>query len=208
MSDNLAWTNKPPSLDDPDEAQVARDILDRETGVPRGHTDLKELKSIQREEKDATPNRLDSDKVFFIPCLAYCMMGLDRSVFDLYSWASDSTLDVVTYQAPRPLFNFDGVDVSENPWFYMIQGIDHDLATPFSDYIESYEFRSQAHGISWALDATLTRIADPFVKGEEREGVNVIILLPRCSDGRYVGLTPGGLHLKTPVARMLKVGGV
>lgn len=207
MSEDLSWTQRPPSLDDPEEAVAARKILEREPGVARGHAGLGMLRQVDKEEYAADPNRLDSDKAWFVPCLAYCMVGLDRSLFELYSWAVDTTFSVITYKTGSPLFTFDGVDVRENPWFHTIQGIDRELRAPFVDYVESYEFRRKEIGLSWNLKAFTTRIADPFVRSDVREGASVTFLLPECSDGRFVDLTPGGLNLLTPSARLFKKAG-
>lgn len=184
MSDDLRWTEHPPTIDNPDEAKKAQEILDREPGVPRGQQTAEDLKPAHREELSPLSSQLDPERAWFFTALAYCMVGMDRSLFELYAQHLDQPVDVITYRPQdKPIALFDGADIRSNPWFYTIQGIPHELAMGFIDYIESFKFNDQTRSLEWVLGAHHTRLADPLVT-DQRVGASVYLLLPECLSSR------------------------
>jgi len=190
-----SWINEPPRLLNPSEAEEATKVLRRPVNEPAGHTDLKELRAAHIEEISPSPARLDHDKLWFFPGLAYCMMRMDRSLFELYSWATDKAVSVMSYRADKPIALFHGADISDNPWFYTVQGVDQGLGKLFSDYISTYRFRDSKRNAEWRLVPTATRIADPFANSE---GIDVTLLLPAnlTSNRRVVIVQEPGLRLQ------------
>ena len=171
--------------------KVAADILAAKPGVPAGHQDLTEL-PVVKESYSPAPPRLSPDRAWVFGCLAYCLVGLDRSLFSLYGWARGKDLLVTSYLADTPILRFEGVDVTANQWFHTIQGIDLDEVTQFVQYIETYQFRNQHTGKDWGLRAVDIRVADPFVK-DRKVGVTVTAFLPYTRDGHevYCSVQPG-----------------
>lgn len=199
MSEDLSWTEKPPRILNPEEAEEAGRILSRKPGEPRGHEKLADLKQAHREELSPSPSGLDPDLSWFFPGLAYCLMGMDRSLFELFSHGMGKPVPVTTYRADSPLVDFQSVDVSGNPWFYTLQGIPQDQGPGFSDYIQTFQFNDRANYVSWELTVAEIRLADPFRSESTRTGVDCSVLLPACSNGRRVVLSQlPGLALNRP----------
>lgn len=180
MSNESDWQQKPPTIENPEEAAKAQEILSREPGVPRGHADLSEVKPAHTEEIESPPHRLDDEVAWCFPACAYCMVGLDRSLFELYSWHKQAAVPVTSYRTDKPIAQLEGVDISRNPWFHTIQGIDMADANLFREYIESYEFRDHKSNLSWRLHFRPVRIADPFFDSDVKISVAVYLLLPEC----------------------------
>jgi hypothetical protein len=175
---------RPPAILNPVEAAKAEAILARPSNVPRGHEKLDDLKPIHREEVAPSPAQLTADRAWFFPGLAYCMMGMDRSLFELFSHGLGQAVAVTTHRTSDPVVLFDGVDVRTNPWFHTIQGIDPALLSPFCEYIETFRFTDPRKQVDWILSARTLRIADPFVSSTAKVGVNVVTLLPTCLSTR------------------------
>ncbi len=199
--DDLSWMEKPPAFLDPQQAKAATELLRRPSNVPRGHTDAGQVKAAHREDLNPAPTSLAPEYTWIFPGLAYCMIGLDRSLFDLYAAAMGTAIPVRTHRADKTLFDFRGADVSGNPWFATIQGIPHSVAPDFLGFVSTFEFRNTSgpQATSWFVEPARTRIADPFVS--KPLGVDVTILLPGCLTTRraVVILDPAGLHLAKPV---------
>ena len=141
---------------DPVEAAAANEVLARPKNEAAGNTSLKDLKPVFKEHQQSSPDRLDPDYCWFFPALAYCMMGMDKSLFELYFWALDKSLEIRSYKADKLLATFAGADVTNNPWFYTIQGIPKDVSEDFKNYIETYEFRRQVDS-KWCLRGQYVR---------------------------------------------------
>jgi len=199
--DDLSWMQRPPAFIDPQQAKAATELLRRPSNVPRGHTDAGQVKAAQREDLHATPASLAPEYVWIFPGLAYCMIGLDRSLFDLYAAATGITIAVRTHRADKTLFDFRGADVSGNPWFATIQGVPQSVAADFLGFVSTFEFRNTSgpQAVSWFVEPVRTRIADPFVS--KPLGVDVTILLPGCLTTRraVVIAESAGIHLAKPV---------
>lgn len=180
MPEDHSWMERPPAILNPVEAARADAILARPANVPRGHEKLDDLKPIHREEVAASPAQLTADLSWFFPGLAYCMMGMDRSLFELFSHGAGQGVEVVTHRTSDPVVLFDGVDVRTNPWFHTVQGIDPALMSSFCGYIETFRFTDPRKQVEWILSARTIRIADPFMSSTAKRGVDVIVLLPTC----------------------------
>lgn len=173
---------QPPGFQDPEEATEAQKILQREHSVERGHEKLDELKPVHNEDYQPAPDQLDPELVWFFPALAYCMVGMDRSLFELFSWAAKRSIKVVTHQADKPVALFEGADISDNRWFYTLQGIERGIVDEFSGYIETYQFNDKQRELQWRLIAHKLRIRDPFAfaKTGVHQGADAVVLLPEC----------------------------
>jgi hypothetical protein len=116
-------------------------------------------------------------------------------MFELYSNELGKPVKVVSYLSDNPLFYMRGVESEKNRWFHTIQGIDPELSGNFSDYIQTFEFRSSE--MVWRLVCHRVRIADPFVKSDTKSGVDATIMLPVCITGntRVTILNTPGLKL-------------
>lgn len=198
---------EPARITNPSQAQEAHRVLAREHSTPRGHRDLRGLRQSVREEVAPNPRRLDADQRWFFPGLAYCMVGVDRSLFALFEDQLKAAVRVTTHRTGTPVSLLMNTDVSDRPWFHTLQGIDRDLGQTFVDFIETFRFRDQKS--EWALTSRLTRIADPFVSGDEREAHEVVFLLPvNLTLGLQVCMIhPPGLHLATPVLGVRGISG-
>lgn len=208
MSDDLSWMQKPPAFIDPVQAKASTELLRRPSNVPRGHVDATETRAAHREDLTPAPSALSPDFVWFFPGLAYCMIGLDRSLFDLYTAAVNRTIQVRTHRADKPIFQFRGADVTANPWFATVQGVPPDVADDFIGFVSSFEFRNPRgpQPTSWFVEPVKTRIADPFVATPT--GADITILLPGCLTTRraVVIAEPAGLRLGTPVLSIKAAG--
>ncbi len=188
----------PPSIENPEEAAKAHEILSRPHSVPRGQINTDELREAHREEIQPAPKRLADDTWWFLPGLAYCMIGADRSLFDLYSAHLGRAIDVVTHRTSAPVCLFRGADVSDNPWFHTVQGIDPKEGPGFIDFIETFEFVDNRKSLSWGVRVELTRIADPFSSSTaQRDGAWLRIVAPVCITNRrrVEVVKPAGFNL-------------
>jgi len=185
---------RPPELVNPAEAAAASKILARPSNTPSGHTKVDDLRCASDEEFLPTPTGLDPDYTWVFPGLLYVMVGLDRSIFELYGVDLNKTIEVKTYRAESPVANFNGANVTANQWFYVLQGIPVELGQDFLRYMHSYVFRDMQKSREWTVESRATRIRDPFAS--DTVGHFVHFLLPRCSTGRYVTVAQApGLHL-------------
>ena len=201
MSDtDLSWTGKPPRITNPEEAAAAERILRERPGEPKGHEKLDELRPAHSEELSPAPSRLDPELRWFFPALAYSMMGMDRSLFELFSWAAQAAVRVSSHRADQPIADFAGADVSANPWFYTVQGIGREQADEFISYVETYRFDDPNRRLNWQLSFQELRVADPFV-ADSRVGTYLTFLLPEClTSGRRTSVVrPAGLLLDRPL---------
>jgi len=178
-------TDKPAFID-PEQAAEAHAILARPRGVPQGRQDLSDSMPVHREVISPSPNRLGPEQAWFMPGLAYCMIGVNTSLFELYAQQIGRSVAVTTYRTPRPLATFTGADVTENPWFHTIQGVSRDERGSFIDFVESFCFRDGVKLLDWCVSAVPLRIRDPFITGNLL-GMDCTILCPTCTTtGRVV----------------------
>lgn len=132
---------------------------------------------------------LDESKVWFFPALVYTLIGLDRSMFELYAWESGNEFTYNTVRTPAPVATFDGVDISKSAWFHTVQGLDQSLSLDFIDYMSSFLFRDPSGAKEWAINFTEVRMRDPVWKGDPRP-VDIVFALPECrTNGKKVVVT-------------------
>lgn len=113
---------------------------------------------------------------WYLPGLLYALVGLDRSVFEMYRAASGKSLRVRCHATQEPLMGLLGSSLkSSNPWFYTIQGIPHGDAPGFEAYLASFVFR--APGGTWTASWGAGEVVDPFWSGNR--WVPVRVALPR-----------------------------
>lgn len=204
--DDLSWVGRPPKILNPAEARKAEDVLRREHGIPRGETTLADIKPAHSEEISPPPRRLDPDRIWFFPALLYAMIQLDRSAFEIYSWALKRSVPVTTHRTPAPVAEVSGADISDNPWFHTVQGIDTEFRS-FIDYLETYRFNNPRTGHSWCVRFQPLRIADPFIDGDMRKGAECHFILPVLLTGNLHTrvVKPPGLQLDTPTLALIRV---
>lgn len=185
-----------PVIYNPEEAEKAMKILERPPGVPYGHKDVSEVR--KRESLSPSPTRLPQDKAWFLPGLLYVIVGLDKSIFELYHFESGVDLQPVTYRADNTLFTFDGVDPGsiKNPWFGTIQGIDMEYASDFVTFVSTALFKTKTD--AWSINSVQSRLRDPFAA--EATGVDCWFLMPvgHRTGRTFRFKTEAGLLLQTP----------
>lgn len=183
-----------PTITNPEEAAQAAAILASPTGKPKGFVDKKDVQPASREQVEPSPTYLGSDYAWHVLGMAYWVVGLDRSAFDLFATALNKSVPVKTYRAESPIFTVQGTD-GDPVWSRIVQGIDHTLNPLFVEHLESYEFR-RPQGVC-SVRAETMRVADPFAA--EKRGVTVTIWLPYKPGRAAQIIRPAGLTLETPV---------
>ena len=207
MGNSESWMNNPPAFENPEEALEATRVLKRPGGVPRDPQEVSEVPSTASEQLLPSPNNLDRDWLWVAPGLLYTIVGLDKSIFQLFSHALNTGIPVRTYQSQEHVFKFGNPIVDANPWFSIVQGIPLDKEAEFVGFVESFLFRRQtAKGVlEFTVACRRSRIADPFRQSIPKEGVDVILLLPQVVGGNEVIIrNPAGLLLETPVLSIQK----
>ncbi len=170
-----------PVVENPKEAIKATQDLKRAPNVPRGQTSLLDLTSPQLNIK--SPNRLSPEVGWFCPGLAYCMMGMDKDLFELYAWAIDKSVRVDTIITPNPVIEIEMLDTSKQRWFHILQALEQPLDKQFSDYISTYKFRNSEKNIVWSLRIVEREYVDPFSISFNK--VKIRILLPFNETGNW-----------------------
>lgn len=148
-----------PRILNPEEAAKAHEILARPQGVPFNRKDVATLR--KREEIAPPPKWLDQSMVWYFPGLVYSVVGLDKSLFELYMADTGVDLKPITHCADRPVVGFHGVDVRPNKWFYTVQGIEADYASDFDRFLMTLGLRKKAN--LWSIGLTRVPIPDPFM---------------------------------------------
>lgn len=185
------------------EVDTLRSVTSRPVGQPHGKT-VNSVPS-QYYEEVAPCSQLDPEFAWFFPGLLYAVVGLDRSIFAMFSEAKGQPVTVRTHRSNDSIIRFGEAAYSGNPWCYTLQGIPKELASAFGGYVESFSFRKGNN--EWGINCQLTRIADPF-KPLVRSGVSCSFLLPILSTlGRKVViLKEAGLLLDQPVLGVVTDG--
>lgn len=154
--------------------------------TPLGGDTLSELASPTRESIMPDPPYLDPELCWVMPGLLYCVMGLDKSVFHLFSWAMKRDVQVCTHLAPTALIDLVSSSSKGHPWLGTVQGVSPELSGRLVDYIESFRF-NDPRGNAWCACAHQMRIRDPF--SAQDTGVSVVLFLPEClTTGRWLAL--------------------
>lgn len=145
--------------------QTIQDMNDRPVGRPFGH----HLFEVDERYEDVLPTRgLSADHQWVCPALLYMVTGLDRSIFEMFSAASNRSLRIPTHRTPVPLLQPQGVPrPSQDPRAYTLQGIELSLWPAFRDYVATYLFRRQGED-SWRVSWEGGGILDPFWAGDPR----------------------------------------
>lgn len=178
MAEDFSWMNNPPSIENTEDALKAMKILKRPTGVPYGHTNVSRVNS---EEYSPAPKQLDPEKSWIFPGLLYCMIGLDRSIFDLFSIEYNVTINISTHLSTKPVYLYNDRCIQSNKWFYTVQGIDSKYESYFRAFCETFKFRNALANITtiWGVTTLNHRIVDPFASTSlEKKGANITVILP------------------------------
>jgi hypothetical protein len=198
--------DQPARFEDPDKAVKALELLRRPAGTASGHTTVNEVKPAAKESYAPSPSYLDPDYFWVFPALAYCMVGIDKSLFSLYTWNTGVELDVTTYLTETPICVFENIDISKNRWFYTVQGIPMEYSKDFTYFVESFVFKHDLRNEHWSLSVQQERCADPFASSLlERTGTYINILLPTCTTKNLqVSISKSsGLQLTEPVLSIM-----
>ncbi len=175
-------------------------------GVPVHHT---KIEAAKRYETVEPATSLSEEFSWFFLGLAYCVIKIDRSLFEVYQSAGGISVPIKSHRADHPIASVQGADeFDRNPWSGTIQGISHFHARPFMDFISSYEFARKDTGDNWRCTFQQVRITDPLVTGEKRP-VDCWFALPvNLTKKRYVRLnnTPG-IFLSKPIFGMFTARG-
>lgn len=205
---NNDWMQHPPGYVNPEEARKAVEILKRPKGVPRDPQDVKDIPSTKAETIDTTPSRLDPEWAWFFPGLLYMVVGLDKSIFHLYSQWRKQEVAVKTYQSQELVAQFGDPRVDANPWLSLIQGVPVSEAQDLRGFIESFVFRrDKPQPAEYMVSCRKTRVADPFVASSPRKGVDITFLLPTSvlSGKQVIIAKEAGLTLETPVLSITQI---
>ncbi len=179
--------------------RAARAIREDPANTPIHHT---KIDADQKYESIVPATRLADGYTWFVLGFAYCLVKVDRSLFEVYQAAGNITISVKSHRAEKPLFRILGSDMAMgNPWAYTIQGIPTAHAKPFIDFISSFRLTRQAN--DWCCNFEEINILDPF--SAERHVVSTWFALPGNIDRqRRVSLANGAtrLRLETPIFGM------
>jgi len=115
---------------------------------------------------------------WIIPGLAYMQLRMDKSLFDLCSWARNLPVPVVSHITPDPLYVTPPWDATAS-WFHSIQGISKADSLFCISYLESFEFRRDMTE-RWVLRFEPVQIIDPF---NGISPVSVLMVLPKRLGG-------------------------
>lgn len=193
---DLTWMQNKPEVD-PEEVMRVNAILQRPTGVPTGHDTTEDVKPVTKEEYTPAPSQLDSQLAWLFPGLVYCMVGVDKSLFDLFTKATDKPVEVQTHLFDRQLMEIEGMRKLSSNWMHTLQGIDPALHREFCEFVASHRFRDPHRNLEWVVSAQDLRIADPCLSELQRQGATVTFFLPECvtSSRKVVVRQPPGLLL-------------
>lgn len=117
----------------------------------------------ERRFEELEPGRsLSSDYAWFCLGLAYCLVKIDRSLFEVFQAAGNQSFQLKTYRADKALCHIDRAKYHENPWSATVQGLPHNLAVQFSDFVSSYDFVRKDTGDTWKVEWISAQMNDPF----------------------------------------------
>ncbi len=186
----------PPSEFDPAELSRIRQVIADPAGQPVHHTTIDVDK---RYEIPTSATELDPTYRWFFLGFAYCLIKIDRSLFEVFQAAAGRSIPIKTHRAEQPIGLVRGADFARNQWAYFIQGIPGSVADTFIDFVASYEFKRADTKERWCCNFKEVRIADPLVLTAKR-GVPVMFALPsNLSRLRRLDLLGGqSLLLETP----------
>jgi len=147
--------------------------------LPKPHQGDRVLTNVPKhsEQYHKAPDRLDPGMCWVIPGLAYMQLRMDKSLFDLCSWARNLPVPVVSHLAPKQLFVTPWEQYG--PWFQSIQGISKADSLFCLSYLESFEFRRDMTE-RWVLRFEPVPILDPF---NGISPVTVLMVLPKRLGG-------------------------
>jgi len=197
MDSDLSWMQKPPELLG-EEALEASRAFARKANVPTYVEGVDQARPAARESVIPAPVRLSRDKLWVFPALLYTMVGLDKSLFELYTLQFGVEIPVVSYRADRPVVGLLGAEAKADSWFGVLQGVDPVAGRAALTFLETFTFRNPRNGLEWSVTANSQRMADPFAAGS---GIDVELLLPRCltRNRRVVVVQDAGLDLRPVV---------
>lgn len=167
-----------PSSFDPASLSKVQKILANPAGAISGRSSFDAL---QRYEEIEPGRPLDSEYGWFCLGLAYAMVKVDRSLFEVFMSAANQNFRLRTYGALRPLCSVPGSEYHTNPWSGTVQGIPaashrgHDLPQVFADFVSSYQFKRKDTGHTWRIRFQSLEVPDPFSPGH---GATIHYALP------------------------------
>lgn len=139
---------------------VAKEVDARPYGTVLAHS---RVEADQRFEEGQERRRLDPDLTWIHLGFAYVMIGIDRSLFEVFNAAAPAgeQLTVKTVTTPGPVASVIGAEYHRNPWSRMVQGIPADKARAFIDFVASYRFDRKATGVTYWCNFQEVTCADP-----------------------------------------------
>jgi hypothetical protein len=185
----------PVSAYDPDELRAMVETFNAPHGVPAHST---QIDAEQRHEELEPGRPLDPELTWFSLGLAYSLIKIDRSLFEVYQAAGNFTIPVRSYQAAEPIISAPGSEYHTNPWIAIVQGIPASHRRPFIDFVASYLFSRGA--TKYRCGFQEIRVRDPFAES----GVPVWFALPDNTTARrrVVVAQSSGLWLTPPVMKV------
>jgi hypothetical protein len=175
----------------------AKQVTSAPAGEPVHHTTIDAEK---RFESITPATGLDPDLQWYCLGLAYCLIKIDRSLFEVFQAAGNLSMPIQTHQADHPIMQIPGVNLVGNPWSGIVQGIPPRHGAAFREFVSSYQFNRIDTGDQWCCTFQDIRSGDPMVSGERR-GVNIWYALPHnlTTKRRIALLREPGLMLADPI---------
>lgn len=127
--------------------------------TPLHHTKI----DADKRYEEATPTTaLDPTFDWFVLGFAYCLVRIDRSLFEVFQAAGNLTLPLKTHRSQGQLASVIGADLSGNSWMYIVQGVPKAYTQRFMDFVASYRFVRRDTAEDWCCTFQAVRIHDPF----------------------------------------------
>jgi hypothetical protein len=164
---------KPPETDlTPEKARRIQSLGDRPVGESFGHHRIDSGEHFEEVE----PTRgLQEGYRWFLPGLAYCLVGMDQSFLALYRAGRRQELKPKTHRAQDLLLRFGNKTSSKEPWLYCLQGVPEPDWEGFRDFVTTYRIKT-TRGETWTLSWEEARMPDPLRGGAP---LVVQVLLPK-----------------------------
>lgn len=146
----------------PAEMARLRGIGTKPAGIVSG---VARMDAEKRFEELEAGQPLSSDYAWFCLGLAYCMVKIDRSLFEVFQSAGNRSFALKTHRADSALCTVDKASYHTNPWSATVQGLPRNLGQTFADFVSSYEFVRKDTGDTWKVEWLSAPVHDPFVAG-------------------------------------------
>jgi hypothetical protein len=118
----------------------ARAVDRRVQGTVLGHSTVEAAKRFEDQHRPV--RELDPGLAWIHLGLAYVMIRIDRSLFEVFNAAAEAGrhINPVNVETPGPVAHVNGAEYHRNPWSRILQGVPKDRIREFVDFAASYRF--------------------------------------------------------------------